>query len=92
MNRMEILIVGAGPAGMTLAVALQRQGVRFRIVDRDSGPADATRAPVLWQHTQEILAALGNQGGFPHEGCFESGFWSNADELFQRGPILLSAA
>ena len=55
----DVLIAGAGPAGMTLAVALHRQDIRFRIVDRDNGPAEATRAPVLWQRTQEILSALG---------------------------------
>ncbi len=58
-EKMDVLIAGAGPAGMTLAAALQRQNVRFRIVDREAGPTEATRAPVLWQRTQEILAALG---------------------------------
>lgn len=56
---LEVLVVGAGPAGMTLAAALRRHGVRFRIIDRDEGPTDATRAPVLWQRTQEYLATLG---------------------------------
>ena len=56
---LDVLVVGAGPAGMTLATALQRHGVRFRVIDRDEGPTDATRAPVLWQRTQEYLAALG---------------------------------
>lgn len=55
----DVLIVGAGPAGMTLAVALNRHGIRFRIVDKDDGPTTNTRAPVLWQRTQEFLAALG---------------------------------
>ena len=55
----DVLIVGAGPAGMTLAAALERQGVRFRIIDKDGEPTKVTRAPVLWPRTQEILAALG---------------------------------
>ena len=60
MNREpDVLIVGAGPAGLTLAHCLHRQGIRVRIVDKDPGPTDGTRAPVLWQRTQEILAALG---------------------------------
>ena len=55
----DVLVVGAGPAGMLLASALHRQGIRYRIVDQDDGPTDLTRAPVLWQRTQEILDALG---------------------------------
>lgn len=56
---LDVLIVGAGPSGMLLAAALHQHGVRHRIVDKDEGPTDLTRAPVLWQRTQEILAALG---------------------------------
>ena len=55
----EVLVVGAGPGGMTLAYLLHQQGVAVRIVDQDAGPTDGTRAPVLWQRTQEILAAAG---------------------------------
>lgn len=55
----DVLIVGAGPSGMLLAAALHRHNVRFRIVDQDQGPTTLTRAPVLWQRAQEILAALG---------------------------------
>ena len=56
---LDVLIVGAGPSGMLLGAALHRHGTRCRIVDKDAGPTDLTRAPVLWQRTQEILAALG---------------------------------
>ena len=56
---LDVLIIGAGPSGMLLASALHRHGLRYRIVDKDDGPTDLTRAPVLWQRTQEILAALG---------------------------------
>lgn len=56
---LDVLVVGAGPAGMLLAAVLQRHGVRCRVVDQDEGPTDLTRAPVLWQRTQEVLAALG---------------------------------
>lgn len=56
---LDVLIVGAGPSGMLLAAALHRQAVRFRVVDQDAGPTDLTRAPVVWQRTQEILAVLG---------------------------------
>lgn len=55
----EVLVVGAGPGGMTLAYLLHQQGVAVRIIDKDAGPVDTTRAPILWQRTQEILAAAG---------------------------------
>lgn len=61
---LDVLVVGAGPAGMLLALALHRQGVRCRVVDMDEGPTDLTRAPVLWQRTQEVLAALGVRGAW----------------------------
>jgi 2-polyprenyl-6-methoxyphenol hydroxylase-like FAD-dependent oxidoreductase len=55
----EVLVVGAGPVGLTLALVLQRSGVRVRIVDSDSGPTEQSRA--LWVHprTLEHWAALG---------------------------------
>ncbi len=55
----EVLISGAGPVGLTLALVLQRAGVRVRIVDRDLGPTEQSRA--LWVHprTLEYWASLG---------------------------------
>lgn len=38
---MPVLIVGAGPTGLMLAIQLARRGARPIIVDRHSGPADA---------------------------------------------------
>ena len=58
-DELDVLIIGAGPAGMTLACALDRHQMGVRIIDKDDGPTELTRAPVLWQRTQEILAALG---------------------------------
>ncbi|MFC7586493.1 FAD-dependent monooxygenase [Nonomuraea antimicrobica] len=40
----HVLIVGAGPTGLTLAVELARRGVGMRIVERSPGPATGVRA------------------------------------------------
>ena len=55
----DVLIVGAGPTGLMLANQLGRRGVRARIIDRHSGPAQQTRALGVQARTLEIYAKLG---------------------------------
>ena len=58
----DVLIVGAGPVGLTLALGLARQGARCRIVDRDAGPSRTSRASELHARTLEVLDAMGAAG------------------------------
>jgi len=55
----DVLVVGAGPTGLMLANQLARRGVRARIIDRHSGPAQQTRAMAVHARTLEIYAKLG---------------------------------
>jgi 2-polyprenyl-6-methoxyphenol hydroxylase-like FAD-dependent oxidoreductase len=55
----DVLIVGAGPTGLMLANQLARRGVRFRLIDRHSGPARETRALGVQARTLEIYSQLG---------------------------------
>jgi len=55
-----VLIVGAGPVGLTLALELTRFGVTVRIVDRAAARTDKSKALVLWSRSLELL----NRGGF----------------------------
>ncbi|MDX1945293.1 MAG: FAD-dependent monooxygenase [Pirellulaceae bacterium] len=57
--RTEVLIVGAGPVGLTLAAALSRQGVACRIIDKAPAPSDKSKALVVWSRTLELLDKLG---------------------------------
>jgi 2-polyprenyl-6-methoxyphenol hydroxylase-like FAD-dependent oxidoreductase len=50
-----VLIVGAGPVGLTLAMELARYGVPLRIVDKAAAPTDKSKALVLWSRTLELL-------------------------------------
>ncbi len=43
-NHTDVIIVGAGPTGLTLACDLARRVVPFRIVDKATEPARLTRA------------------------------------------------
>ena len=55
----EILIVGAGPTGLTLAVDLARRGVAHRVVDRDPGDFAGSRGKGIQPRTLEVFADLG---------------------------------
>jgi len=51
----EVLIVGAGPVGLTMAAELARYGVPVRIVDRSPQPSRTSKALVIWSRTLELM-------------------------------------
>ncbi len=55
----DVLIVGAGPTGLTLAAALQARGVRICVIDRQAEGANTSRAAVVHARTLEVLEPLG---------------------------------
>ena len=55
----DVLIIGAGPTGLMLAVCLQRLGVRFLLADRKHGPTRESRALALQARSLEIYDQLG---------------------------------
>lgn len=55
----DILIVGAGPTGLTLAVALATHGVRATVIDRLGEGINTSRAAVVHARTLEVLEPLG---------------------------------
>ena len=55
----QVLIVGAGPTGLVLALRLARHGVAVRIIDKNSGPGQASRAMVVHARTLEFYRQLG---------------------------------
>ena len=54
----DVLVIGAGPTGLTMANLLTRNGVRVRIVDKKAGPTEETRAIVMHAKTLELLDKL----------------------------------
>jgi 2-polyprenyl-6-methoxyphenol hydroxylase-like FAD-dependent oxidoreductase len=58
-NNIDVLVVGAGPTGLTLACQLARFGVRFRIIDKQLDRAHESRALGVQARTLEILQTLG---------------------------------
>lgn len=55
----QVLIVGAGPTGLNLALWLKRLGVGIRVVDKGSGPGDTSRALAVQARTLEFHRQIG---------------------------------
>ena len=55
----DVLVVGAGPAGLTTAVALAAGGVAVTVVDNQAAGANTSRAAVVHARTLEVLDPLG---------------------------------
>jgi 2-polyprenyl-6-methoxyphenol hydroxylase-like FAD-dependent oxidoreductase len=55
----DVLICGAGAAGLTLAIDLARRGVSFRLIDKMEGPFHGSRGKGIQPRTQEIFEDLG---------------------------------
>jgi 2-polyprenyl-6-methoxyphenol hydroxylase-like FAD-dependent oxidoreductase len=57
--QLDVLVVGAGPTGLTLACQLARFSVRFRIIDKQPDRAGESRALGVQARSLEVLQAPG---------------------------------
>lgn len=55
----DVIIVGAGPIGLTTAAALRHHGVSCRLLEERSSPKPNSRANNIWARPQELLASIG---------------------------------
>jgi 2-polyprenyl-6-methoxyphenol hydroxylase-like FAD-dependent oxidoreductase len=55
----DVLIVGAGPTGLVLALWLTRLGVRTRIIDKTAEPGTTSRALAVQARTLELYQQVG---------------------------------
>lgn len=76
----SVLIVGAGPVGMTAAIELSRYGISVRIVDKAPQRTDKSKALVLWSRTLELLDRSGGAAPF-----VDAGFKVNAVNILNDG-------
>ena len=77
MNKTQVGIIGAGPAGLTLALMLQKEGIQSVIIENKSEEYILTRvrAGLLEQNTVEVFDSLGTSDrlhlqGLVHHGCY----------------------
>lgn len=64
-----VLVVGAGPTGLTLAVALRGHGIGVRLIDRAPAAAAVSKALAIWSGSLEVLAGLGAVDPFLARGA-----------------------
>ncbi len=65
MKPADVLVVGAGPAGLAMACGLIEHGVNVRVVDKAPAPATTSRANFLHARGSEVLDRLGALGDLP---------------------------
>ncbi len=58
-DRVQVLIVGAGPTGLVLALWLTKLGVAVRIIDRTAEPGTTSRALAVTARTLELYRQMG---------------------------------
>jgi 2-polyprenyl-6-methoxyphenol hydroxylase-like FAD-dependent oxidoreductase len=76
----EVLVVGAGPTGLVLALWLTRLGIRVRIIDKTAEPGTTSRALAVQARTLELYRQLGLA-----DDVVEAGLVFSAANLWARG-------
>lgn len=79
-RRVEVLIVGAGPTGLVLALWLTRLGVQVRIIDKTREAGTTSRALAIQARTLEYYGQL----GFADQ-VVEAGRWATDANLWVSG-------
>ncbi|MBI0533964.1 monooxygenase [Roseomonas sp. KE2513] len=59
MSPPPVLVVGAGPTGLNMALRLAQHGVPFRLIDQHEAPAQESRALAVHARTLEYYRQLG---------------------------------
>ncbi|MEU0334795.1 FAD-dependent monooxygenase [Streptomyces sp. NPDC006193] len=87
---MDVLIVGAGPTGLTLGIDLARRGVEALVVERAEGLFPGSRGKGIQPRTQEVFDDLGvldairaAGGPYPHRMIWKNGERLGEQSLFE---------
>lgn len=82
----DVLIVGAGPTGLTMACELLRHGITPRIIDKALAPTNKSKAFAIHARTLELLDNMGIAETFLNHGNI-----CNAFDMYDRGESLVNA-
>ncbi|MFF4185603.1 FAD-dependent oxidoreductase [Streptomyces sp. NPDC001691] len=70
-HRSDVCVVGAGPAGLTLALLLLKSGLRVTVVERSRSHQREFRGEILQPGAMTVLDRLGVLAGARERGCHE---------------------
>ncbi len=68
MSESPVLVVGAGPTGLVLAIELARRGVPFQLIERRPEPLGRDRAVCVKSRTLEVFDGMGLADRFVRQG------------------------
>ena len=87
MNRIPVLIVGAGPTGLVLALWLTKAGVSVRIIDKATEAGTSSRALGVQARTLELYRQMGIADQVLEEGIEVVGgnFWVGGNHIARVG-------
>jgi 2-polyprenyl-6-methoxyphenol hydroxylase-like FAD-dependent oxidoreductase len=57
--KQDVLVIGAGPVGLTMAAELARFGLGVRIIDKAAERTDKSKALVVWSRSLELIDRMG---------------------------------
>ena len=66
--KIDVLVAGAGPVGLTMAAELARYGLSVRIADKAPERTDKSKALVIWSRTLELMDRMGCSDAFLSAG------------------------
>ncbi|HEX4224254.1 MAG TPA: FAD-dependent monooxygenase [Pseudonocardiaceae bacterium] len=83
MSRTNVLIVGAGPTGLTLAIELASRGVAVRVIDKSPEHFPGSRGKGLAPRSREVFDNLGIQDQVQRSGWEHLAYrrWANGELL-----------
>jgi len=84
LDRDPVIIVGAGPVGMVLAIELARRRGACRLIERTLQPSETSRSFTLHAKTMEMFEHMGIAHRFLEDGIKSKGFVFNFDGQKER--------